>query len=291
MSERAATGTAFGKTAETGHRSSSDRQRQYSSDCVGAARPQVASGNNRKRSREYHGTNNEKLELNRSNYEPEAQIQNRSGMTATQSPAACENDNPWGDVDDQDIFEIDEAQYATTTPQRHFSSVMKSAVTRVVTLEKGIQHNKRTDIAFRNQQEATEISNPQFDPMGSDESDENNNAMLSLDQLTQEEVDITEMFDLEQSSNSEHPVVSETNDGLEVPETEGEQHTVRSMELKQPTLSQYYTKDENPTRRASTIANYMEYNGHHFMRGDVWQLKAMPSNSKNPVFGNMIVKI
>ena len=175
------------------------------------------------------------------------------------------------------------------------SSTNPSSITRSVTLQTAtggqVQHLfSRADSKYGlGDREVDVVTNfdSNNDSKDGEEFDEERNVMQSLDQLTQEEVDFDESFESADSANN-NVIIVEGNADMEECDT-GD--PPKLAELKQPTMSQYYSKEENPTRPKTKIANFVEFKGRQFMKGDVWQLVERPKSTKHDVYSKLIVKI
>jgi hypothetical protein len=124
--------------------------------------------------------------------------------------------------------------------------------------------------------------------------DEQQNVKLSLDQLTQEEVDLDAMFEAGDPVDSDDTAVDEIvreQDNSKMSDYDSG-HPSELRALKQPTLSQFYSREAKPTRPIPKIADFAESNGWHFMKGDIWQHKTVTSRTTaNHECSNLIVKI
>ncbi len=124
------------------------------------------------------------------------------------------------------------------------------------------------------------------DSNSTENDDEDQDIILSLNQLTQEDFDFDEMFEPGDHLQSNTIEIEQDGQGMN-PKME----VSKVSELKQPTLSQYYARDEYPSSQKPKIANFVEYNRRHYFRGDTWQLVAFPPSSKtNYKYSNLIVK-
>lgn len=121
-----------------------------------------------------------------------------------------------------------------------------------------------------------------------EEVDDEQQFILSLDQLTQEEVDFDAMFE---SGDAVSDDADDEQDNSRMMDCDNEDPS-ESRALKQRTLSQFYSKEDQPNRPKPKIANFVVCNGRQFFKGDVWQHKTVLS--RNEAYyncSNMIVKI
>ena len=230
------------------------------------------------------------------------------------SSGQIDNDDYYAGIDDNDILEIDDTPFKSaasstidvSTPPSLLSKVMMLSSSETQTdamftgpKEKAIrQEKKKSEIKYDDScisptNVVTNLDSNEFETNRSDgrnESDEKN-TMLSFDQLTQEEADFDAMFDLlEHDAVSEDAHMDEIKDEVDESETHvpNNRNSCKSKAFKQPSLSQYYPRESGPTKPKPRIPSFVEWNGRHFMKGDVWQLKPEASKDHDR---NLIVKI
>jgi hypothetical protein len=235
-----------------------------------------------------------------------------------------ETDDEFAGIDDDDIRKIDETPFknstsSSTTPRSLLSTVMQlssslSSVARAANVVTGRKqqpkqystegennNNKESNLLLEESQtnivtnlDSKEYTRDDSDDDDGEELDEKQNLLRSLSQLTQEEVDFDAMFESRDDVGDNGAAVDEASDEDDDSKIliSDSSHPSESRELKQPTLSQYYTREAEPSRPLPQIAHFVEYNGRHFMKGDIWQHKAVPSETaSNHECSNVIVKI
>ena len=230
-------------------------------------------------------------------------------------------------IDDDDIREIDETPFKDTvtstinsaTPRSLLSTVMQlssslSSVARATamvtatkqqpkqqlkehSLERDKNNNEERQLRYEDSL-MNIVTNLESHEDTRDSGDKEKNVKLSLDQLTQEEVNFDAMFEsgdpvgIDDTSRDEADYAQD-NSKMSDYDDGGDPSELRA--LKQPTLSQFYSREDNPPKQIPKIANFAESNGRHFMKGDIWQHKTVSSGTtSNHVCNecsNLIVKI
>ena len=205
-----------------------------------------------------------------------------------------DNEDTFASIHDDDIIEYYNSSIMlnNSTERSLFSNVMQKASSsrspssaRAVTLDTGEAQNKkltrRDKSNYRSEdREMKTVMNIDTNEQSNsgDESDDDENVMLSLKQLTQEEVDFDAMFESGDSNQGDRMAIEEDN-----------KDDIKRMQ--QPTISQYLSKEDNLTR-TQLIPNIVgEYKGRQYHVGDFWQYVTTSATKGNHIPNNLIVKI
>mmetsp|Transcript_23643 Transcript_23643/g.35769 ORF Transcript_23643/g.35769 Transcript_23643/m.35769 type:complete len:780 (+) Transcript_23643:127-2466(+) len=213
------------------------------------------------------------------------------------SVATTNNDDEFAGIDDDDICEIDETPFKKNNTSALVSSSRNSLLSTVMKLSSS-NNNVVTNDSNNNDGEGTSGGKD-----GGEEFSEEQNAVLSLNQLTQEEFDFDAMFESGGDTVSSNDAIIPGEDDDEVHDddqnvdfqmiddidnSKESSSEVTAKELKQQTtLSQFYSKEvidkKQPIHQPPQpkIADFVERNGRHFMRRDVWQHVAVTATNNN----------
>lgn len=216
--------------------------------------------------------------------------------SVSEGKTSDDNEDAFASIHDDDIMEYynSSPMLNNSTERSLFSNVMQKASSsrvlssaRAVTLDTREERNQKlTGRDMSNygseDREVKTVTNidANEDSNSGDESDEEENAMLSLKQLTQEEVDFDAMFESGESNQGDSMAIEEDDEN-------------DKKRMQQPTISQYLSKEENPSK-TPLITNFVGYcNGRQCLVGDVWQYvtTSATKGNQNHIPNNLIVKI
>ncbi len=214
--------------------------------------------------------------------------------SVTKENPSDDNEDAFDSIHDDDIIEYynSSTMLNNLTERSLFSNVMQKASSsrslssaRKVTLDTREEQNQKLTardesnyrLEDREEKTVTNMDSNEDSNRG-DASDEDENVMLSLKQFTQEEIDFDAMYESGDSNQGDSMAIEGDN-----------KHDNKRMQ--QPTISQYLSKGDNPTRTQWIPSIAGEYKGRQYHVGDFWRYVTTSASKDNDIPNNLIVKI